>query len=88
MIRGDRPRSLHRDLPCGVPLPAPVPRACVGWLARLRAGRIRLDFRMEQAVTIFLAGVLGVFLGIAMIYAAIRMTAFAVDRFAAKKDST
>ena len=42
---------------------------------------------MEQATTVFVAGIFGVFAGMALIYLSIRITAFLVDRFGAKEES-
>jgi hypothetical protein len=43
---------------------------------------------MELATTIFLAGILGVFLGMGLIYISIRFTSLITDQFAAKKEET
>ncbi len=43
---------------------------------------------MELATTIFLAGILGVFLGMGLIYISIRVTSLITGRFAGKKEET
>jgi Na+-transporting methylmalonyl-CoA/oxaloacetate decarboxylase gamma subunit len=42
---------------------------------------------MEKAVAIFVAGLGGVFIGMMLLYAAIRMTSLVTDRLARKKEA-
>ncbi len=42
---------------------------------------------MEEAVAIFVAGLGGVFIGMALIYAAIRMTSLLIDRLKTKEEA-
>lgn len=41
---------------------------------------------VEKAVMIFVAGLGGVFVGMALLYAAIRMTSLVTDRLAGRKE--
>lgn len=43
---------------------------------------------MEQATTIFLVGILGVFAGMALIFLAIKITARVADYFQPEKESS
>jgi Na+-transporting methylmalonyl-CoA/oxaloacetate decarboxylase gamma subunit len=42
---------------------------------------------MEKAVVIFVAGLGGVFIGMALLYAAIRITSLVTDKLASKKEA-
>ena len=43
---------------------------------------------MEQATTIFVAGIFGVFAGMTLLYTAIRIISFLVDRFGTEEDAS
>lgn len=47
-----------------------------------------MESQFEQATIIFFAGIVGVFLGMVMIYAAIRITGLFADRITAKKEAS
>lgn len=41
---------------------------------------------MEQAITIFVAGLGGVFIGMALLYIAIRLTSLVTDKIGSRKE--